>query len=85
MKNKGLEGLVNHVVGKNIKSIRDKNDLNQMDLAELLGVNFQQIKKYENGKNRISAPSLFLLSQKLRVHREVFFYGIAFHFEGEKK
>lgn len=50
--------------------------MTQTQLAEKLGVRFQQIQKYENGKNRISASRLFLCAQALDVPVESFFEGI---------
>jgi len=81
MRGRGTEGLVNAVIGKNIKSIRNDKNLNRTDIGRILGVSYQQIQKYENGKNRISASNLFLLSQSLHRPIEDFFNGIAVHFE----
>ncbi len=39
----------------------------------MAGVSFQQIQKYENGTNRISASTLFLIARKLSVSPAVFF------------
>jgi len=83
MRGRVTEGLVNAVIGKNIKSIRNDKNLNRTDIGRILGVSYQQIQKYENGKNRISASNLFLLSQSLHIPIEDFFIGIAVHFEGK--
>lgn len=42
--------------------------LSQEKLAELIGVTFQQIQKYEKGVNRVSAATLYRIAQELRVH-----------------
>ena len=47
--------------------------MNQTKLAEALGVSFQQMQKYENGANRVSASRLFDLSRVLDVSVEYFF------------
>ena len=39
----------------------------QADLAETLGVSFQQIQKYEKGVNRVSAARLFAICKALNV------------------
>jgi transcriptional regulator with XRE-family HTH domain len=43
--------------------MRTAHDLDRNNAA--IGVSFQQIQKYENGKNRISASRLFLASEAL--------------------
>jgi len=49
--------------------------MTQATLGELLGISFQQVQKYENGKNRIGAGRLQELSHVLQV-------PVAFFFEG---
>jgi DNA-binding Xre family transcriptional regulator len=39
----------------------------QADLGEKLGVTFQQIQKYESGRNRVSAARLFEICEALDV------------------
>jgi transcriptional regulator with XRE-family HTH domain len=48
-------------------------DMSQTDLANGLGVTFQQVQKYENGKNRVSASRLQQISQILQVPVPFFF------------
>jgi transcriptional regulator with XRE-family HTH domain len=57
-------------------------DLSQTDVANALGVTFQQVQKYEKGTNRISAGSLRRISEMLQVPVEFFFEG-APHVRGE--
>ena len=45
-------------IGKNMRAFRTAHGLSQAEVAECLGVTFQQVQKYENGKNRISSVSL---------------------------
>lgn len=47
-------------IGKFIKDIRKKNKLTQKDLADKLGVTFQAVSKWENGKN---VPDISLLKE----------------------
>lgn len=49
--------------------------MSQGNLAEMLGITFQQVQKYECGANRVSASRLFHLGQILDVTVEFFFDG----------
>ena len=57
-------------IGKFIKKIRVDNGLTQKDLADKLGVTYQAVSKWENGKN---IPDIMILKQKricpLKIHR----------------
>ena len=46
------------VVGHNIRFWRLERKMSQTDLANALGLTFQQIQKYENGANRVGASRL---------------------------
>lgn len=65
---------IDRVVGQNIRDIRRARKRSQADLAEFLGISFQQVQKYESGRNRVSASSLFLISGWLDVHLDAFFH-----------
>jgi transcriptional regulator with XRE-family HTH domain len=45
-------------VGPRIRAARRKLDMSQTDVADRLGITFQQLQKYENGKNRVSIGRL---------------------------
>ena len=47
-------------IGQFIKQIREENHLTQKELADLLGVTFQAVSKWENGKN---IPDIAILKQ----------------------
>ncbi len=66
-------------VGKRIKEIRTVRSLTQSNVAEQLGISFQQLQKYETGANRVSASRMFELSKLLEVSPSFFFEGL----EGE--
>jgi len=51
--------------------------MSQAELGQALDVTFQQVQKYENGKNRVSASQLHRLSQILKVPIGYFFEGLA--------
>jgi transcriptional regulator with XRE-family HTH domain len=50
--------------------------MSQQALAKEIGVAFQQVQKYENGKNRITAVRLFVFSHVLNVPVAYFFEGL---------
>ena len=50
--------------------------ISQPELASILGLTFQQVHKYEQGKNRISAGRLYEFGKALDVPITFFFEGI---------
>ena len=50
--------------------------MTQQQLAEHVGIKFQQIQKYETGANRVSASRLWDISKALQVSISFFFEGI---------
>ena len=50
-------------------------DMSQTDIADALGLTFQQVQKYEKGANRIGAGRLQHISQILQVPVPFFFEG----------
>ncbi|WP_136682366.1 helix-turn-helix domain-containing protein [Falsirhodobacter xinxiangensis] len=62
-------------VGKRIRHRRWMVGMTQQQLADKVGIKFQQIQKYETGMNRVSASRLWDISEVLGV-------SIAFFFEG---
>jgi len=55
------------LVGAAVRARRRELQVSQSTLGEACGVTFQQIQKYENGKNRISASMLTKISGCLKV------------------
>jgi transcriptional regulator with XRE-family HTH domain len=72
--NKGPNAIDNHVGGR-VRMRRLMLDLTQMQLADALGLTFQQVQKYEKATNRISASRLHQLSHILSVPVSFFFEG----------
>ncbi len=68
-------------VGKRIRHRRWLIGMTQQQLAEKVGIKFQQIQKYETGANRVSASRLWDISDAVGVDVSFFFEGIN---EGEK-
>ena len=64
-------------VGRQIRLRRLLVGMTQDRLAELLGLTFQQVQKYEKGINRIGAGRLFELAEILGVPVTFFYDGIA--------
>lgn len=63
-------------VGKRIRHRRWMNGTTQQQLAEAVGIKFQQIQKYETGMNRVSASRLWDISRVLNVPISFFFEGL---------
>jgi transcriptional regulator with XRE-family HTH domain len=63
-------------VGQQLKRMRILRNLTQTDVAQGLKISFQQVQKYELGRNRISASRLFELSHILTVPPAFFFEGL---------
>ncbi len=60
-------------VGVRVRARRTLLGMTQTDLGDAIGMTFQQVQKYENGKNRISSSRLYELSQVLDEPIEYFF------------
>jgi len=63
-------------VGKRVRHRRWLVGMTQQQLAEKVGIKFQQIQKYETGMNRISASRLWDISEALSVPVSYFFEGM---------
>ena len=59
--------LVDKHIGRRIRALRVILGMSQEKLAEALGITFQQVQKYENGTNRVSAGRLHHLASVLGV------------------
>lgn len=51
--------------------------MTQQQLADRVGIKFQQIQKYETGMNRVSASRLWNIAEALDVPVSFFFDGLA--------
>ena len=63
-------------VGKRIRHSRWLVGITQQQLAEAVGIKFQQIQKYETGMNRVSASRLWDIAEALTVPVSFFFEGL---------
>jgi len=67
---------VDQHVGKRIRHRRWLVGMTQQQLADQVGIKFQQIQKYETGANRVSASRLWAIAKSLQVDISFFFEGI---------
>jgi transcriptional regulator with XRE-family HTH domain len=58
---------IDEFIGAHLKKCRLAVGVSQGQLAAEVGVSYQQLHKYETGKNRISASRLYGLAVALRV------------------
>jgi transcriptional regulator with XRE-family HTH domain len=63
-------------VGKHIRAFRNAAGLTQTEVADQIGVTFQQLQKYENGTNRVSAGRLTQIANVLNIPLTAFFEDV---------
>ena len=63
-------------VGQRIRHRRWTIGMTQQQLAEAVGIKFQQIQKYETGMNRVSASRLWDIAIAMEVPVSFFFEGL---------
>ena len=67
---------VDRHVGARMRERRVMLGLTQQQMAELIGVTYQQAHKYEKGINRVAAGRLYNIAQALSVDVSYFFEGL---------
>ncbi|MCJ2121431.1 helix-turn-helix domain-containing protein [Methylobacterium sp. J-077] len=60
-------------IGSRIAALRAAQGLSQTTLGHAIGVSFQQVQKYEKGRNRVGASRLQMIADQLKVPVETFF------------
>lgn len=68
--------IVDTHVGKRIRQRRWLIGMTQQKLADMVGIKFQQIQKYETGANRVSASRLWDIGEAMGVPVSFFFEGL---------
>jgi len=63
-------------VGQQLRIRRVHSNLSQTELGQKVGLSYQQVQKYESGKNRISASMLYEIANGLNVPVGFFFDGL---------
>jgi|GEM_PF-2714167 len=66
-KKKGCVDNIDLIVAGNLQRFRKRKGMSQQTLAKAMDVTFQQLQKYENGLNRISAGRLKRAADRLGV------------------
>jgi transcriptional regulator with XRE-family HTH domain len=74
-KNTRSTGKYDHELGMRIRLRRVEMKISQSELANRLGVTFQQVQKYEKGVNRVGASRLQQVATALDVPVTFFFDG----------
>lgn len=69
----GTPNPVDVYVGKRIKIRRSFLHLSQKNFANLLGITFQQVQKYEQGKSRVGSSRLWDISKILNTDINYYF------------
>lgn len=64
-------------VGQRIREFRKDANLSQTELADQIGVTYQQLQKYESGINRVGSGRLLHIARALDVPITAFFDGLA--------
>ena len=67
---------IDKLIGKKIYNLRVDRDMSRSDLAKKAGVSQQQIAKYEDATNKISASRLALLAKVLNKDISYFYESI---------
>jgi len=68
---------IDRKVGQRVRTRRLEIGMSQEKLAELLGVTFQQVQKYEKGVNRIAVSRLWDISVALEMPVSRFFETVS--------
>ncbi|MCH8188327.1 MAG: helix-turn-helix transcriptional regulator [Proteobacteria bacterium] len=63
-------------IGRRLRQARVAAGLTQTELGVRLGISFQQIQKYEKGRNRIGGGRLYKIARILGVKITYFFDGV---------
>lgn len=63
----------NERIGQIIKELRKARGMTQMELSELIGVSYQQVQKYEKGRDNISVERLKQVAKAIHAPMTLFF------------
>lgn len=67
-----MEKEINKTIGLALRQLRKDKIITKCDMLKILGVSSQQLNKYENGTNRISASKLLVLLNELKISFDAF-------------
>lgn len=66
------EKSIDQVIGERLRFFRIARGMKQKDLSDRLGISYQQVQKYETGRDKISISRLVEISEILDVEPAVF-------------
>ena len=69
-------GIIDRAVGQRIRLRRVLCGLSASHLARQIGVSYQQISKYETGKDRVPASNLYRIAKLLDTTTDYYFMDI---------
>ena len=58
---------INLMIGKSLRRARERAGYNLKDFAQLVDKSYQQVQKYETGKNRLPAAQIVLFAKVLLI------------------
>ncbi|HRQ59970.1 MAG TPA: helix-turn-helix transcriptional regulator [Alphaproteobacteria bacterium] len=67
---------IDRLVGHRLLCARILRGMSQGELADAIGLTFQQVQKYETGANRLSASRIYQIAKILRLKPAYFFEGL---------
>ena len=73
---KGAADPIDRYVGSRVRVRRLGLGMSQTRLGQAIGVTFQQVQKYENGANRVSASNLYKMAKAMGVDVGFFYDGM---------
>jgi transcriptional regulator with XRE-family HTH domain len=71
-------------LGRRLRAMRKAAGLSQEEVAEKIGLTFQQIQKYEWGTNRLSVARMIQIAAALNQSASIFIDGLEDHLGGAK-
>lgn len=66
---------IDSYMGQRLRMRRAMLGMTQAELGDAIGLSFQQIQKYENGKNRMAVSTLWRIAKALNVSPDYFWRG----------
>ena len=76
MRDERLLDEVEKNIGRQIRMLRISEKISQKELAQKMGITYQQIQKYENGLNRISVTRLWQFCKIFEISPDYLFEGV---------
>ena len=70
---------IDRYIGNRMRLLRLARNISQIDVANYLGITFQQIQKFETGANRLSAGRLWKVCEILDTSPNYFYQGLIRH------